>query len=87
MERNYVTVTLCIKPMPYKIIQTIPVAWWRNSAASDLRVRFPSTARLRNDSGQVVHTHVPRRRVFATLGVVFSVIVQYRVQNYLRRNI
>ena len=36
------------------------------------RVRFPARARLRNDdSGQVVHTHVPRFRQFSLLcGVV-----------------
>ena len=30
MERNYVTVNLCIKPMPYKIIQTFN--GWRGGA-------------------------------------------------------
>ena len=35
------------------------------------RVRFPVRPRLRNDSGQVVHTHVPRRRQSSLLyGVV-----------------
>jgi len=40
--------------------------------ASDLRstgsrVRSPATTWLRNDSGQVVHTHVPRRRLSSLL--------------------
>ena len=48
-------------------------------------VRFPVRPRLRNDSGQVVHTHVPRRRQSSLLyGVVkqrtftFTVIVYGR---------
>ena len=42
------------------------LAWWRNGRASDLRSRgrssIPGRARLRNESGQVVHTQLPRRR-------------------------
>ena len=51
--------------------QLVPLAWWRGGATvgrricdHEVAVRAPVGAQLRNDCGQVTHTHLPRRRVF-----------------------
>ena len=66
-------------PLPFTFDDQKGVAWWRNGWASDLRSREVTSsihgrARLRNDSGQVVHTQLPRRRhcsaLFCSLAVL-----------------